>query len=128
MQQDEIGLCTARAALTKDVESSSEGAALLARTLCAYCETRSPDSLRDLESAVRSYAAEFRLSEKPPEQLVVALKRLFERIDGHAPSLVTLQSIRAPSADHPGCCALYRATLVRCLDAYFAERFPEPPG
>jgi hypothetical protein len=128
MQHDEIGLCTARAALAKDLESSSEGAALLARTLCAYCETRSPDSLVDLESAVRSYAAEFRRSEKPPEQLVVALKRLFERIDGHAPSLVTLQAIRVPSTDHPGCCALYQTTLARCIDAYFAELFPEPPG
>src|SRR5512140_3719778 len=125
MQQHGSTPCTARAALAQLIESSSDGTACLARMLCAHCETRSSQSFADLESAVRSYAAEFRLRDEPPEKLVIALKRLFARMDGHAPSLVTLRSFRVAPTDHPGCCELYRSTLAQCIDAYFAELFPE---
>lgn len=114
-------VCLARAALGLTFGSSSEGAARLARMLCAHCETRSRQSLADLETSVRSYATEFRLRNEPPQKLVIALKQIFARMDGHAPSLVTLQSSRHAPLEHPGCCALYRSTLTQCIDAYFSE-------
>ena len=125
MQQDGRTSCTARAALAKVFESSSEGAASLARALCAHCEMCSPQSLAALEDAVRSYAEEFRLGREPPEKLVTALKRLFGRMDGHLPSLVSLRSFRDTSDIHPGCCTLYRSTLAQCIEAYFAELSPD---
>lgn len=127
MQEDGSTSCRVRAALTQLLESSSEGTASLARALCAHCEMRSPQSLADLEGAVRSFAGEFRHGREPPEQLVIALKRLFERMDSHLPSLVSLRSFRDSSADHPGCCALYRSTLTQCIEAYFAELIPDSP-
>lgn len=98
----------------------------LTRALCAHCETGSPQSLADLEKAVRSYAAEFLQRAEPPEKLVMALKQLFSRMDGHAPSLVSLQSFRDAPLKHAGCCDLYRSTLAQCIDAYFTEPTPKP--
>lgn len=116
--------CAVRAALDQIFESSSEEAARLARALCAHCEARSRRSLAELEQAVRSYAAEFRRRSEPPEKLVIALKHLFAQMDGHTPSLVTLRSFRDAPWEHSGCCALYRSTLVQCIDAYFPEPVP----
>lgn len=128
MQQDGRGSCTTRATIAKDLESSSNATKVLAHSLCAHCDTRSPESLASLESAVRSYAAEFREGKESPETLIIELKRLFERMDGHTPSLVTLQSSRALAACQSGCCALYQSTLAQIIDAYFAEPVREPAG
>ena len=128
MQEDETTPCIARAAVAQLFESSSEGAARVARMLCAHCETRSRQSFANLEKAVRSYAAEFRLRDEPPQRLVIALKQLFAGMDGHTPSLVSLQSFRDAPLEHAGCCQLYRSTLARCIDAYYSEPFPESPG
>jgi len=126
MQHDGINFCTARAALDQAFKSCSDGAVRLARTLCTHCETRSAQSFAELEKAVRSYAEEFRLRDEQPEKLVIALKKVFARMDGHAPSLVSLQSFRDAPLRHAGCCDLYRSTLAQCIDAYFTEPTPKP--
>jgi|GEM_PF-5106890 hypothetical protein len=126
MQHNGMNICTARAALDEAVKTCSDGAVRLARMLCAHCETRSRESLLELEKAVRSYAADFRLRDEPPEKLVIALKKVFARMDGHAPSLVSLQSFRDAPLRHAGCCDLYRSTLAQCIDAYFTEPTTKP--
>jgi hypothetical protein len=99
--------------------SERPGTTRLVRALLASGEDASPRSETALREAVIVFACEAQARRESPQQLVVALKTIFARLDGRTPSL-------ADAAKHDDSSSgvrygvWYPRAFAWCLDAYFS--------